>query len=93
MEDDLKKKQSTKINLIGCDTIVNCLIQMSIFMYGQQHHQNKLPSVPRKPKQRDSNNSPLREVNIEATKCNNSSNENLMLNGMKRSHYAKISTM
>ena len=27
---------------------------MSIFMDGQQHHQNKLPSVPRKPKQRES---------------------------------------
>ena len=50
----------------------------------------KLSSVPSKPQQRDRDNSPLREVNIEATKCKNSSNENLMQNGMKPSRYATL---
>ena len=57
-------------------------------------HENnkKLPSLPTKPTQRDSDNSPLMEVNITATKYSNSSYGNLKQNEMKTSSNANIST-
>ena len=57
------------------------------------NNKTELPNVPSKPMQRDSDKSPLREVNIDATKHSNSSNENLMQNGMKTRSNTNISTI
>ena len=48
MEDDLQKKwktnQSTKINLIGCDTVVNSPSMFCCDQYGRQSQTNIEPN-------------------------------------------------